>query len=84
MEWFRIYKIPAGKPPNSFAFGGEFKDQTFALRIINEMHEQWKKLIGKKCDPGNIAWLVPTTVTLLISSLLLPSVLILLLQTALT
>ena len=24
-EWFRIYKIPTGKPPNEFAFHGEAK-----------------------------------------------------------
>lgn len=26
-EWFRIYKIPTGKPPNQFAFDGEAKDK---------------------------------------------------------
>jgi len=26
-EWFRIYKIPAGKPENQFAFNGEAKDK---------------------------------------------------------
>jgi hypothetical protein len=26
-EWFRIYKIPAGKPENQFAFNGEAKNK---------------------------------------------------------
>jgi len=26
-EWFRIYKMPAGKPPNNFAFDGAAKDK---------------------------------------------------------
>lgn len=29
-EWFRNYKIPAGKPPNRFGFDGKFKDADFA------------------------------------------------------
>jgi inorganic pyrophosphatase len=26
-EWFRIYKIPDGKPENTFAFNGEAKNK---------------------------------------------------------
>jgi len=26
-EWFRVYKMPAGKPPNNFAFDGAAKDK---------------------------------------------------------
>jgi len=26
-EWFRIYKIPTGKPENQFAFNGEAKNK---------------------------------------------------------
>lgn len=25
IEWFRLYKVPDGKPENRFAFNGEFK-----------------------------------------------------------
>jgi len=44
-EWFRIYKVPTGKPENQFAFNGEFKDREFAHKIIDETHEFWKKLV---------------------------------------
>lgn len=44
-EWFRIYKIPTGKPENTFAFNGEAKNKSFAQKIIEETHEEWKKLI---------------------------------------
>ena len=27
VNWFRIYKMPTGKPPNQFAFNGEAKDR---------------------------------------------------------
>lgn len=40
-EWFRIYKIPAGKPENTFAYNGEAKGREFALQVLNECHEQW-------------------------------------------
>jgi len=45
-EWFRIYKIPDGKPENKFAFDGEFQSAEFANKIICETHEYWKQLVG--------------------------------------
>merc|ERR1712159_37063 len=47
-EWFRDYKIPDGKPANSFAFDGEAKNAEYALKIVEECHEQWKKAHGTK------------------------------------
>lgn len=47
-QWLKVYKIPTGKPENSFAFNGEFKDKAFALEIIEETHGFWKKLIADK------------------------------------
>ncbi|CAA7265887.1 unnamed protein product [Cyclocybe aegerita] len=44
-EWFRIYKIPDGKPENTFAFSGEAKNKKYAMEIIHECHEAWRKLI---------------------------------------
>jgi hypothetical protein len=44
-EWFKIYKIPTGKPPNQFAFDGEAKDKAFALEVIKLANEQWRKLV---------------------------------------
>ena len=45
VEWFRIYKIPAGKPENTFAFNGEAKNRDFAIKIIEHTGEAWKKMI---------------------------------------
>jgi len=45
-EWFRIYKMPDGKPENKFAFDGEYKDAEFAHSIIEETHVFWKQLVG--------------------------------------
>jgi len=56
-EWFRIYKIPDGKPENKFAFDGEFQDAEFANKIISETHEYWKHLVGlsdEKEDKGKL------------------------------
>lgn len=52
-EWFRIYKIPTGKPSNIFAFNGAFKDANFALKIIEGTHNAWKKLIANPNPPLN-------------------------------
>lgn len=45
-EWFRNYKIPAGKPPNSFAFDGDYKNTEETMEIIRKCHESWKKLVS--------------------------------------
>ncbi len=45
-EWFRIYKIPDGKPENNFAFSGEAKNKKYATEIIHECHEAWRRLIS--------------------------------------
>ncbi|TWU74471.1 Inorganic pyrophosphatase [Metarhizium rileyi] len=50
-EWFRIYKIPDGKPENQFAFTGETKNKDFANRIIDECHAAWNRLIDGKTEP---------------------------------
>jgi len=47
-EWFRIYKIPDGKPENQFAFSGEAKNKKYATEIVHECHEAWKRLISGK------------------------------------
>ncbi|KAF8346212.1 inorganic pyrophosphatase [Amanita rubescens] len=44
-EWFRIYKIPDGKPENTFAFDGDAKNKKYATEIIYECHEAWRRLI---------------------------------------
>nr|O13505.3 RecName: Full=Inorganic pyrophosphatase; AltName: Full=Pyrophosphate phospho-hydrolase; Short=PPase [Komagataella pastoris]CAA04453.1 inorganic pyrophosphatase (pyrophosphate phospho-hydrolase) [Komagataella pastoris] len=53
-EWFRIYKIPDGKPENQFAFSGECKNKKYAEEVIQECREAWEKLIFGKTSPGEI------------------------------
>lgn len=54
-EWFRIYKIPDGKPENQFAFSGECKNAKYAMDVIRECAEAWERLITGKTQPGDIA-----------------------------
>ncbi|RWA14608.1 hypothetical protein EKO27_g541 [Xylaria grammica] len=54
-EWFRIYKIPDGKPENQFAFTGECKNKAYATDVIHECAEAWEKLITGKTQPGGIS-----------------------------
>ncbi|XP_011502322.1 PREDICTED: inorganic pyrophosphatase [Ceratosolen solmsi marchali] len=55
VEWFKIYKIPDGKPENQFAFNGEAKPRDFALHVIEEVHKHWQNLIKKETSAGNIS-----------------------------
>ncbi|XP_071518796.1 uncharacterized protein Nurf-38 isoform X1 [Panulirus ornatus] len=55
VEWFRIYKIPDGKPENQFAFNGMAKDRDFAHKIIMETHEAWQNLVEGKSDAGGLS-----------------------------
>ncbi|EEB07582.1 inorganic pyrophosphatase [Schizosaccharomyces japonicus yFS275] len=48
-EWFRIYKIPDGKPENSFAFSGECKNRKYAEEVVRECNEAWERLLA---NPG--------------------------------
>ncbi|KAI0204738.1 inorganic pyrophosphatase [Astrocystis sublimbata] len=54
-EWFRIYKIPDGKPENQFAFTGECKNKDYANDVITECAEAWEKLITGKTKSGGIS-----------------------------
>jgi inorganic pyrophosphatase len=54
-EWFRIYKIPDGKPENQFAFTGECKNKAYAMDVIHECAEAWERLITGKTPPGGVS-----------------------------
>jgi len=54
-EWFRIYKIPDGKPENTFAFSGEAKNKKYATEIIHECHEAWRRLAITGESPAKTA-----------------------------
>jgi len=61
-EWFRIYKIPDGKPENQFAFSGECKNKKYAMDIVRECAEAWEKLISGKTPKEDLS-LVNTAVS---------------------
>jgi len=45
-EWYRTYKIPDGKPPNTFGLDERFMDKAYAMKIIDECNHAWKELIS--------------------------------------
>lgn len=55
IEWFKIYKIPDGKPENQFAFNGDAKNAAFATNVVLETHKFWKSLISKEVEVTNIS-----------------------------
>lgn len=54
-EWFRIYKIPDGKPANQFAFEGQAKDRQYATDVVHECHEAWQRLVNGQQGDTSIA-----------------------------
>ncbi|XP_061427236.1 inorganic pyrophosphatase-like [Lethenteron reissneri] len=53
-NWFRVYKIPEGKPENFFAFDGKFKDKDFAEEVLQSTHRFWRSLITGATSPGQL------------------------------
>ncbi|KAM5440755.1 Inorganic pyrophosphatase [Microsporum canis] len=54
-EWFRIYKIPDGKPENQFAFSGECKNAKYAMDVVKECAEAWEKLMSGQSPANGIS-----------------------------
>jgi len=48
--FLKYYKTPTGVQPNNFGFDGNVKDKAFALQIIHECHEQWRKLLDGEIE----------------------------------
>nr|XP_054773894.1 inorganic pyrophosphatase-like [Lytechinus pictus] len=55
VNWFKIYKVPDGKPLNKFAFNDEPKNREFAMGIIQETAKQWESLINGQSDAGKLS-----------------------------
>ena len=43
-EYLRIYKVCTGASENKFAFRGEAMNSEYAIRVIEETHEEWTHL----------------------------------------
>ena len=46
MQWFKTYKLPDGKPENSFGFDEKPVDRELARQVINETHDAYKALMS--------------------------------------
>ncbi|KAG8226735.1 hypothetical protein J437_LFUL004386 [Ladona fulva] len=55
VEWFKIYKIPDGKPENQFAFNGEAKGRSFAINVIEEVNRHWQSLVKNESEGNEIS-----------------------------
>lgn len=52
-SWFRTYKVPDGKALNVFAFREQVQSKDYAMEVIQECNESWKKLISGKIVDKN-------------------------------
>lgn len=66
--FLRDYKIPDGKPANQFAYNGELKNRAFALKVIEETHEQWHALVSNKIPNKTQRYTIATLNTTLNAS----------------
>merc|ERR1711899_641841 len=55
VEWFKIYKMPDGKPPNDFAFEAKPKGREFALEIVKSLNDQWKNAMSREMGPDGLS-----------------------------
>jgi len=55
IEWFKIYKMPDGKPANEFAFEAKPKGRDFALDIIKSLNDQWKNAMSREMGPDGLS-----------------------------
>jgi inorganic pyrophosphatase len=55
-EWFRNYKVPDGKPQNSFALDERVMNRDYALKVIQETHVAWQKLCAGQVA-GHKLWI---------------------------
>ncbi|KAJ2039557.1 inorganic diphosphatase activity protein [Coemansia sp. S3946] len=52
VDWFSKYKVPDGKPLNSWAFDGRAKDADYAHSVIAATHDAWSRLIHSDKEAG--------------------------------
>ena len=53
-EWFRLYKVPDGKPENKFALDERFMNAAYAMDIIYETHASWAALMKGDIEPKKL------------------------------
>ena len=57
-EWFRNYKVPDGKPQNSFALDERVMNRAYAMSVIDETHTAYQRLLAGSATAGKL-WLPP-------------------------
>ncbi|KAJ6623063.1 inorganic pyrophosphatase [Mycena sp. CBHHK59/15] len=50
-EWFKVYKLPEGKPLNTFALEGVARGRAFAAEVVDECHASWGRA---QADPWSV------------------------------
>mmetsp|Transcript_20685 Transcript_20685/g.37347 ORF Transcript_20685/g.37347 Transcript_20685/m.37347 type:complete len:441 (-) Transcript_20685:426-1748(-) len=49
-EWWRTYKVTDGKPLNKFGLGEKFMPAEYAMEVVVECHEAWRKACAKQAE----------------------------------
>jgi len=51
--WFRLYKVPDGKPENKFGLDEKFMNREYAMGVVHETHGFWRALIAGDSDSAS-------------------------------
>ncbi len=62
-DWFKNYKTPDGKPPNTFACNDALLSSHYALQVIQETHHAWVRLAVTGQIKSNGLWIPEQRVT---------------------
>lgn len=54
-EWWRTYKVTDGKPLNKFGLNEKFMPREYAMEVIVECHEAWKRACAKTSKKASLA-----------------------------
>lgn len=49
-DWFQNYKVPQGKPPNKFAFNGEYLNSEKTISVIQSCNKSWRDLVSGELE----------------------------------
>ena len=69
--------MPAGKPPNEFAFEGAARDKAYALEVVDENHRFWRRVVTNEIPPKAEKYNIAVYVLVIV--LMMPMMLLLLL-----
>lgn len=55
LKWFKKYKLPDGKPENTFGLQGKFQGKDYALEVVRFAYNKWNEMLRSESIPAGIS-----------------------------